>query len=411
MIEQIVFLCVGAVLGAIVGRWYGTIADRAAQWLASVRRARLGRQFEVSREWSRAIAAYRQWNLEASLYQLELIGTPSAPVPALHSRRTSFPEVVDIRTDPLMQCDHELQILPSSARIVRRYRRRGVRLFDGKLLALRSANITDGRLIELRVGQVNYFPYATLSYRLQRDISSRRRRGQMHHRHLRSFDAALANGLQPQALGCAVATLLTGSDGLYVAVARRSEQVLNGPGTISVLPLFGMECHALGQRESTYGLTFYNFVREFCEEFFDLEELVQVMEARRAEPDWIFQLPPARAVVREASQHRLLLSRTAFLVGLNDGSLNCTLIAHFTSHKFFEWLIAECRINWESATSNTAPPVEFVKLDDVRLDKWLDEHVMEPTSAVALDRARMYAAKLARDNSPTIQRGTPVRSD
>jgi len=70
-----------------------------------------------------------------------------------------------------------------------------------------------------------------------------------------------------------VATLLQGTDGLYIAVAKRSAHVLNGPGTRALLPVFGMECNAMGGRPSEYGLAFYNFVREFSEEFSILKSL------------------------------------------------------------------------------------------------------------------------------------------
>jgi hypothetical protein len=65
--------------------------------------------------------------------------------------------------------------------------------------------------------------------------------------------------------------------------------------------------------------------------------------------------------------------------------------------KFFEWLIAECRINWESATSSSAPAaVGF--LDDVRLDKWLDEQIMlRWTEAGCTGRNWLAAHLLAED--------------
>jgi hypothetical protein len=170
-----------------------------------------------------------------------------------------------------------------------------------------------------------------------------------------------------------------------------------------LLPVFGMECDAIGGRASEYGLTFYNFVREFCEEFFDLEELVHMMASRHVDPDWIFQLPSAAAVLHEATAHRLRLRRTGFGVNPNDGILNCALIAHFTSKRFFQWLRLNCRLNWESASgSGSLTPLEFVRLDDLRLDAWVDRLEIDPSSVFALDMARKYAIGIGKHPaSPT----------
>jgi hypothetical protein len=172
-----------------------------------------------------------------------------------------------------------------------------------------------------------------------------------------------------------------------------------------------MECDAIGGPASKYGLTFYNFVREFCEELFDFEELVRVMASRHVDPDWIFQLPPASVVLHEATARRLRLRRTGFGINPNDGILSCALIAHFTSKRFFQWLRLNCRLNWESAPgSETLVPLEFVRLDDLRLDTWVDQLEIDPSSAFALDMARKYAIEIGRGSaSPiTTQPATPA---
>ena len=279
------------------------------------------------------------------------------PIALLHSSKLRFPTSVDIRSDSLFSCDHTFTSFPTSNRVLRWYRRRGVRLFDGEFMWLKSATIDGDNLQKLSVGRFNFYAYAALCFRLQREISSRWRTPKLHSKFLTSFDSAVSSGLQPQAVGCMVATLLQGDDGLYVPVAKRSAQVLNGPGTRALLPVFGMECNAIGGRASEYGLTFYNFVREFSEEFFDLEELINMMSARRVDPDWMFQLPPAAALLREATTGRLQIYRTGFGVNPNDGIFNCALIAHFSSPKFFKWLRSESRLNWESAPGDSFPRI------------------------------------------------------
>jgi hypothetical protein len=402
-LDQIGLIIVGAVLGAIFAPWYAA-ATRAAT--RQVRRATLRRRAKdgvASSLSSKIVSYYRARSLESSLYCPQFIGS-HAPIALLYAQDLEFPMSVATKSDSLFSCDHILTKFPASNRILRWYRRGGVRLFDGEFMWLKFAHLDGRRLAALDVGRVNFYAYATLCFRLQREISSRWHAPRLHDRYLATFDTALASDLRPEAVGCMVATLLHGDDGLYVAVASRSTEVLNGPSTRSLLPVFGMECNAIGGRASEYGLTFYNFVREFCEEFFDLEELVHMMASRRADPDWIFQLPSAAAVVHEAVAHRLRLRRTGFGINPNDGILNCALVAHFTSRRFFKWLRAECRVNWESASgSASSAPVEFVRLDDSRLDQWADQQEIDPSSVFALDMARKYVAEMPRD--PTLPTG------
>ena len=401
---QIGLLIVGAVLGAIFAPWYAAVIrvlTRKVRGAARRRRAKDGVAISLS---SKIVSYYRDRGLESSLYCPQLIGS-HAPIALLYAADLEFPISVSIKSDTLFSCDHILTRFPASNRILRWYRRGGVRLFDGEFMWLKFARLDGRRLVALDVGRVNFYSYATLCFRLQREISSRWHAPKLHDKYLATFDTALASDLRPQAIGCMVATLLQGDDGLYVAVARRSTEVLNGPGTRSLLPVFGMECNAIGSRASEYGLTFYNFVREFCEEFFDLEELVHMMASRRADPDWIFQLPSAEAIVREAVARRLRIRRTGFGINPNDGILNCALVAHFTSKRFFKWLRAECRLNWESASgSASAPPLEFVRLDDSRLDQWVDLQEIDPSSVFALDMARKYASEMTRDPAPITGR-------
>lgn len=75
---------------------------------------------------------------------------------------------------------------------------------------------------------------------------------------------------------------------------------------------------------------------------------------------------------------------------------NCALVAHFSSSEFFKWLRTDGRLNWESASDATSSaPLEFVRLDDPRLDVWVDRQEIDPSSVFALDLARQYAADLA----------------
>jgi hypothetical protein len=156
---------------------------------------------------------------------------------------------------------------------------------------------------------------------------------------------------------------------LVVPIAKRSTHVMNHPGALSLVPAFGLESNAIGDKHSRYGLPFHNVVREFCEEFFGLDDLIDIKRAGRRDPDWFFRSDPAVALVREANAGRMSLYRLGMSIGPSDGSLYVIFLAHFHDASFFRWLETELVMNWESdIQGDTDAPVEFMPLFDARLE-------------------------------------------
>lgn len=224
-VKDIVLLVLGAILGAIVGQWYGRATEGVARRMrAGALRRRSGEGVAGSLS-TKIVAYYRKNGLESSLYSPRMVGT-GEPIALLFAPDLDFPRSVGIYSDSLFSCDHSFTRFPVSNRILRWYRRRGVRLFDGEFMWVMDVNIVARKLTNVRVGRFNFYAYATLCFRLQREMASRWRTPKMHDRFLRTFDSALGSELRPQAVGCMVATLLQGDDGLYIAIAKRSTEVL-----------------------------------------------------------------------------------------------------------------------------------------------------------------------------------------
>jgi len=401
--SEILLLVLGAIAGAVVAPIYNKRIAAITDARLRSASAKRGRDSQASLLAKKIVKYYAEHGISSSLYVPNTIGA-GRPIALLHDASVTIPTVVNRDSDPLFSCDHELTRLPYSRAVLRRYRRRGVRLFDGEFMWVKSAVLDGDDLTELNVGRVNFYSYATLLYKMQREIVSRWRRPVLHDRHLQNFRAALGGGgLKPQAIGCITALLVERSDGTYVAVARRSAKVVNGPGTRSLVPVYGMECNAIAGRTSQYGLTFYNFVREFSEEFFDLEEPVHMMLNRKVAPDWIFNLPPAADVLTESIAGRLIIKRTGVCINPNDAILNFSYVAHFTDPAFFERLEVAMEPNWENSANRdlTIGAIQFMKLNDPTLDQLATDQLIDPSSIFALDLARQYLADLAAEAATT----------
>jgi len=157
----------------------------------------------------------------------------------------------------------------------------------------------------------------------------------------------------------------------------------------AVVPTFGLESNAFGQQRSAYSLLFYNYLKEFGEELFDLEEVIHARTARRANPDWIFELPELVRVKREVTSGRLRLTWTGLSISPFGGIVNVAMLAVSTSESFFSFIKRTTKANWEATEGGLPnPPIEYIRLDDPQIDAWVDAGLLSANSAFALDRAR-----------------------
>jgi hypothetical protein len=393
--KDLFLILLGAIVGAVVSGWY-VATTRAAQRKLKAWTARRWEREGASAQLAIKTVAYYQRRQALSSLFVPTTLNDARPVPLLFDSRLHFPRNTGIHHDQFLTFDHSWTKFPYSRRAIRWYGRRGTTLFDGEPLCVRSISYNPPELTQLTTGRSNFYAHASLSFKLRREILSPLYRPRLHDRFLQTFEEALLSDLQPKGISCAAATLFQGTHALQIAISRRSNNVATSHAVFSTLPAFQMEANSIGEVSSRFGVTFYNFIREFCEEFFDLEQLVQMQTARRAHPDWIFEIPAAAAVLREAEAGRFHLIRSGIAINPSTGGLRCALVAHFTSCDFFQWVQKELKTNWESTqTSETDSPISFLELDDPRIDLWAQGYKLTPTSIFCVDLARQYVADLA----------------
>jgi hypothetical protein len=383
--KDLYLLVLGAILGALASL---PMAPLSAKFSAAITRRVVSLWLRGDKD-ERLVTMYRRAGLESALYRPQSIGD-SLPIPLLATSEDSFSADVDPqRDDGLIVYDvNASETFDVGTRFVRWFARRGVRLFDGQILWVRQKSSGSDGKVRLTISKARYFAYAQNCYRLEREIAAPWRRPTLHMSHLRRFDDALGGGLRPQVLGGIAATLFDDVDGTYVALARRSANVLTGPRMYSVIPAFGMESAGPG---SKYALFFHNYLREFCEEFFDLEELIHAGERKGLDSDWFLEFPQATAVLEQVHLQKFKLRRMAAAIGLHDGALNFGLAAHFTDPAFLQWVRLQILLNWESAPETSLEPsLELLRIDDPKLDEWARSGLLASQSVFALDLARQY---------------------
>ena len=399
-VKDLLLIVISAVVGAVISGWYITSTSATKRQIKAWIARRWAREGASGLLAMKTVAYYQRRQMISSLYMPTTLIDP-APVPLLFDEGTRFPQDVGVHHDDFITLDGSWSKFPFSPRAIRWYRRRGTTLFDGEPLCIKGVTHNPFGLMQLTAGRSNFYAHASLSFSLRQEILSPWHPARLHDRFLQTFQEALLSGLEPKGIACAVATLFSGARGTQILIAQRSSAVVTSQNTRSVLPGFGMEANEIGGIPSSFSITFYNFVREFCEELFDMEELVQMKAARRAHPDWIFEIPAAATILREAEAGRFRLLRTGIALNPNTGGLRCALVAHFTSHGYIDWLQRELKSNWESAQTDGADtPISFLALDDPRISLWARDYSLSPTSVFCIDLARRYVAELSDQVDP-----------
>lgn len=381
-----VLLALGAILGVLAQQSYVWFAERYQRLSVARRRSRVRSGTALSSLYRNTIKFYRDHGLYDSLY-VPSMGA-NKPIPLLASNLI-MPRTLSPYKENIFDLKDKKTIFPVHARLIKRAVRTGATIFDGEIIYVTGLESQGDSVERIELKSCNYFAYASLSLRLQTDLRARWRRKTTHKECLATFQTAVSEPLQPQVLGCACVSIFEDNDEHLIAIAHRSAEVFNGSGMRGVIPNFGAEPNVIGRQRSHYSLLFYNFIKEFAEEFYDLDELTEMLKARRAHPDWILHLPPVERVLHEAKSSQLILEHLGVAVNPTDGALVCAFLARFTSPLFFRKLRAELRANWESSNDGIdIPSIQFVSLFDPLIDEWADNGELGPSSVFAIDLAR-----------------------
>jgi len=196
--------------------------------------------------------------------------------------------------------------------------------------------------------------------------------------------AAIRLLTKPFGLGGAVAVFLKSGSDCKVLIHERSELLATYPGAKAVIPNFGFEPivdHGLGIHEDIFR---YNFLREYAEELFDYEDLVQAAASRQIDPLWFYGHAPEVKHLREAIRNG---SCTVSFLGFGFDCLNGVPIVAYSalieSPEVIGDVTKRTRLNWEGSG------IRLVSLNHQKheLQNWLRDGSFHPGGAFALARA------------------------
>jgi hypothetical protein len=287
---------------------------------------------------------------------------------------------------------------PIDERLLEARRRMGAVLFQSWRKSAYLDSVSNTPSVGILARPCEYFEIATALIALEeetfvnvlrsgRRFPPRRQQTPLRDRHLRGFPAPTTRLNWPFSVGCHTVLLVEEGDNKEILVQTRGETVITYPGAMAAIPNFGFEPNRYGQNPSKYGCVFYNFVREYLEELFDYEEIIG-RTTWSHDPDWLFDLPEARALMRAHANSGFALSYLGSGIECLSGTMTIALVAVLRDSTAIQQLRRRLTPNYEVALPTTSrTPVEFVRIADPRLALWHESGKFQPSSAFAIGLA------------------------
>jgi hypothetical protein len=390
-VKDLILLVLGAIAGVLAQLAFSSAMPKVNKRLAARRRRKATRTDNSATKSRNILAIYANHGLESSLYAPKTF-PEQALLPILPHPGLGLPMTLEPGREDLVVLDGlATENFPVDQRLIRKKIARGADIWDGSSLYVKQMQSADDGDVSFSVGICNYFAYVTLAQRMSAECRRTSGEKPLLVKHFRDFSTAMTDGLPPIALAATATCVFESDSGPVVAVQRRSDAVVNAAGMLGVAPIFGLESNRIRTSRSKYSLVYYNFLKEFIEEFFGLEQVIRTATNPRADIDWIFGLPPAVDLIAQVNNGDLTLSCTGAGIDVSDGSLTLALLAHFHAPSYLDIVKSTAVGSWESAPSTQhTPAIDFVPIDDPMFEELANVDAMDPSSIFSLDLARLH---------------------
>jgi hypothetical protein len=401
-VNPFLLVAVGIVILTVIVKWVisrflGELLDPQVQLLrARWRSARLQRLQKRNDQSIHSQNVVSQFASEGVVERLYLLQSTAEPIrlPMILDTSARFEGVLEPNQESLIKLvDHTRIDLPSSKKEITRLTRVGVKAWDGSVIC---AGEDPGVSGPLRASVNNYWAVVTMARKFGRASDSPQDSSKFLVSRFQSFEGALGLGdLRPINLGADVTCVFVQCDGeLVTGIHKRSSETINAHGVEAVTPSFTFESNQGPGGVSQFTITYYNFIKEFLEEFFGEPGLLYSNEAPLGDhPDWILRSAnkpdsPCARILNEISAGRVVLSCTGAAMDLTFGGIIFALMAKFEDSNFFEYVRDFAEGSEEAAKRVRQSKIRYAALGGSELESLMTPELAKVSSIFSLDRAR-----------------------
>jgi len=387
VLELLVGAIVGAVLGYLLPRWY----EDGKRYLQRRNRENRRLLLESNNVYGWLVEYYERRGSINDLFDCK-IGNFEIKMPFLTKREWQCVSKIQPEGNKILQyAETSNKGFKIDWRLMKKRMELGQRLFNEPTLYLDRLEEHDNS-ITLHVKTCEYFQMATLLARLEEETFRAVRKSAYTGVPFRDEclpNLARAQKLvkRPFSIGCIAVLAVRIDDGYEIVIQTRAHATVTFGGTKSAIPNFGLS-PIIGAEGDT-NILLYNFVKEYCEELFSYDELIEMMSQKRADPFWFYGLCEAEELLSLMEDNKFALEFLGFGFDALNGTSTIALLAVIEDDRASIEFKRRLCANWEVAkrTLSLARSIEFVDHKSPQLETWLRENRYHFGSTFAISRA------------------------
>lgn len=390
--KEFFILLLGAVLGNI------PLLFRRAKDFWSNRQLRWWRDKVSTLDTCSWIVNYYQIHgMANNLYDCK-IGNFEKKIPFFSRPEWQTPQVIDANFHTLDFAYSDCKSFPVNNRLIKKRKQRGYTLFNETTLYLDRIEQNESH-VKFHVKKCSYFEMASNLIALEDETYAcarhrKTRQPALRNQYFSSLSKVEQLMLKPLSLGCTTALILKTETGWEFVLHTRSQATVTYGGKKAVIPNFGLSVPE--QYINGSELIKYNFIKEYCEELFNYEELIRVGSSRKIDEKWFYTLPPAKELLDYWGIGVFTLYYSGFGIDAMNGTSNIALTAIINDVKVAENLKLRWEANWEAARecdkeqmhcSDGSPLLEFVDWQSPVLESYLKGNKFQSGSAFTIEKS------------------------
>jgi hypothetical protein len=270
----------------------------------------------------------------------------------------------------------------------------GQKVFNNPTFYTRAITFQDG-VTQIEIARTEYYHIITNLIALEEEtfksILSGKRHVPLRDQYFRDRATAKAMGMRPLSFGVNVGFVLKSGTGLEILLQVRSNQTVTYGGSKALFPCFGLAPIENDGTLSSDAELYYNFVKEYLEEFFDYEELVDKLSEKRADPLWFMELPEAVEIAAARRNGKLKLVVLGFGMDCLSGTTSLSMLVELSDMELGRKIVKNTVGNWEVASPTvTEESLELLDLFSPKLGQYLENDLLHYGSAFTLERIQQY---------------------
>ena len=277
---------------------------------------------------------------------------------------------------------------------IKRHKKMGQRIFNAATLYLDyMEELNMEPFIKLHVKVCDFYTAFSNLSKVEEEtyraiLWQKKRKLKVRDNYYQTIDIAKLCRLKPN-VACACTTVFQTKDITEILLTKRSTETIAFGGAVAVVPTFGLVPVRYGNDDLEFSnLLFFNFLKEYLEELFSYDELIEEIRNNKGDPFWFYNLDEARDFIECYNKGDVELKITGFGFDTSNGGAFISMMALIKNTTYIKKIKKGMHLNWESGVENANESIyDIININSPKIEEWLINNDYHYGCAFSLFRA------------------------